>query len=350
MNSSDTASSNPYAFVLRLVSRRESILALFIALLILLVGIRAPAYLALKNIDNLFINTSFLIILVLGQLPVLLTRGIDLSQAAVLAFCGMFLAQLSLTQPELPASAFIVLSLMMGACLGAVNGVFIAWLRIPPIIMTLGTMTIFRGLVYMLSEGAWVSSHEMSDAFKAFPSARMWGLPHIVWVSIACVLAVSLLLTYTRTGRNLYALGGNPTAARFAGISRIKMEVLVYVLSGAAAGLCGYLWTARFAIAYTQAAEGREFAIIAACVIGGVSIAGGKGSVIGALLGALMIAVVETALPFLRVNAFLQQAILGAVILIAIVANARTERKIGRRILRLERSDGDLALNGGRHE
>lgn len=318
------------------MSNREVILAGFIFVLIAAVGIRSPEYLAFKNIDNLLINASFLIILVLGQLPVLLTRGIDLSQAAVLAFCGMFLAQLSLTYPELSASVLIALAITMGGLLGAVNGIFIAWLKIPPIIMTLGTMTIIRGLVYLLSDGAWVSSHEMSVAFKAFPTIRTFGLPNLVWVSVVCVVVMGLLLNYTHTGRNIYALGGNPTAARFAGISRIKMEVLVYVIAGAAAGLCGYLWTARFAIAYTQAADGREFAIIAACVIGGVSIAGGKGSVIGAILGTLLIAVVETALPFLRISAFIQQAILGGVILIAIAANSRSERQPGRRILQLD--------------
>ncbi|WDR03885.1 ABC transporter permease [Devosia algicola] len=155
------------------------------------------------------------------------------------------------------------------------------------------------------------------------------------------------LMAAMRTGRNILAVGGNPSAARYAGISIERTEFLVYVLSGAAAGLVGYLWTARFAIAYTQAAEGREFAIIAACVIGGVSIAGGRGTVIGAVLGAGFITIIDTALPFLRISPFAQTAILGAVILIAVAANAWTERKPGRQILR--RDDASASQDSHSH-
>lgn len=324
--------------------RREIILFALIVLMIIMIAIRAPQYLALTSIDNLLTNAGFLVILVLGQLPVLLTRGIDLSQAAVLAFCGMILAMLSQIMPGLPAIAYIVLALVIGGVLGVVNGGVIAFLKIPPIIMTLGTMSVYRGLVYILSDGAWVSSHELSDRFKEFPGGQDFLLPNIFWVAAACALLVWIMLSFTRTGRNIYAVGGNPVAARYAGIAQRRCEVLVYALSGALAGLCGYLWTARFAIAYTQAAEGREFAIIAACVIGGVSIAGGRGSVVGAILGAFFIAIVETALPFLRVNPFLQMAIIGAVILFAVAANARAERRPGRQIL--SRSESEPAAVG----
>ena len=316
-----------------LIRQREATLLLVIAILIVVIGIRSPEYLALNNIENLLTNASFLIILVLGQLTVLLARGIDLSQAAVLAFCGMFLAQMSQQTPDLPAVFFIFVSILMGAVLGLVNGVAVAACGIPAIIATLGSMAIYRGLVFLLSGGAWVSSHEMSENFKEFPMTHFAGLPYVVWVALACALLFWILLVHTRLGRNIYAVGGNPVAARFAGISRSRIELIVFTLSGAVAGLAGYLWTARFAIAYTQAAEGREFAIIAACVIGGVSIAGGKGTVVGAMLGAFLIAIVETALPFLRVNPFLQLAILGAVILVAVAVNARAERRPGRQIL-----------------
>lgn len=324
--------------------RREIILFALIALIIVLIGLRAPQYLSLTSIDNLLTNAGFLVILVLGQLPVLLTRGIDLSQAAVLAFCGMLLAMLSQIMPGLPAVAYILLALIAGGALGAVNGAVIAFLKIPPIIMTLGTMSVYRGLVYILSDGTWVSSHELSDRFKGFPGGQDFLLPNIFWVAAVCALLVWTGLSYTRTGRDIFAVGGNPLAARYAGIAQRRSEVLVYVLSGALAGLCGYLWTARFAIAYTQAAEGREFAIIAACVIGGVSIAGGRGSVAGAVLGAFFIAIVETALPFLRINPFLQLAIIGAVILLAVAANARAEGRPGRQIL--SRGESDPTASG----
>lgn len=324
-----------------LLKSRDAILGLIVAALIVLVALRAPEYLAGNNVTNIMSNWGFLVILVMGQLCVLLTRGIDLSQASVLAFSGMFLALLSQTMPGLPAVAYVILAILMGAALGLINGALVALVGIPAIIATLGSMTVIRGLIYVLSGGAWISSHEMSGPFKAFPASTFAGAPTVFWLALAVIILFWVLLHYLRTGRSIYAYGGNPNAARNAGVSRVKVEVLVYTLSGAAAGLCGYLWAGRYAIAYTQAAEGREFAIIAACVIGGVSITGGRGTVLGACLGALFIAVVETALPFLRINPFLQLAVIGAVILIAVAANARAERRPGRQILpRRARSDG----------
>lgn len=312
---------------------REGILALVVTMMLGLVALRAPGYLAFSNVTNLLSNWGFLLILVLGQLGVLLTRGIDLSQASILAFSGMFLALLSQVAPDLPSGAYVILSIAMGIGFGVVNAGLIVFAGLPPIIATLGTMTVIRGLIFVLSDGAWISSHEMSAAFKAFPAGATLGLPNVFLVALVALLFVWILLTQRRIGRDIYAHGGNPEAARNAGVSGRRVEFLVYGLSGALAGLCGYLWAGRFAIAYTQSAEGREFAIIAACVIGGASITGGRGTVAGVFLGALFIAILETALPFLRINPFLQLALTGAVILIAVAANARAEWLPGRQIL-----------------
>lgn len=317
----------------RLLSQRETILAGVIAVMIALIFLRAPGYLAASNVANLLSNWGFLIILVVGQFAVLLTRGIDLSQASVLAFCGMFLALLSQQVPGLPALAYVFAALAMGAALGIMNASLVVLAGIPPIIATLGTMTIIRGLIFVLSGGTWISSHEMAPAFKGFPAGTFLGVPNVFWVALIVALVFWVIFTLRRVGRDIYAYGGNPTAARNAGISRARLEFVVYAMSGAVAGLCGYLWTGRFAIAYTQSAEGREFAIIAACVIGGASITGGRGTIIGVVLGALFIAIVETALPFLRINPFLQLAVTGMVILIAVAANARSEWPRTRQIL-----------------
>ena len=320
-------------FASLIASRRENLLAATVLAILAIVAARAPEFLAQQNIDNLLANWGFLAILAIGQLTVLLTGGIDLSQASVLAFTGMFLAILSGIAPELPPAAFVALGLLMGSVLGLVNGAAVAFIGIPPIIATLGTMTIIRGMVYVLSGGAWISSHEMSDPFKSLAAGYALGLPNVFWTACICCLAVWLLLQFTTPGRDICAFGSNQTAARHAGISPARVQLLVFSISGAVAGLCGYLWTARYAIAYTQAAEGKEFAIIAACVIGGVSIAGGRGTAAGVLLGAMLIAVLETSLPFLRISPFAQLAVIGAVILIAVAVNARSERRPGRRIL-----------------
>ncbi len=322
----------------RLLVQRETALALLLVLMLVAIGIRAPEYVTSRNLLNVAINSSVLCILVVGQLFVLLARGIDLSTAANLAFVGMFLALLSHAAPWLPSISYVLMGAALGLVLGAVNGVFIAGVGVPPIICTLGTMAVYRGMIFILSDGAWVSSHEMSEAFKAFPLDTWLGLPNIVSIAVVVALVAWGFLKFTGAGRAIYAVGGSPLAATFAGISIKRTEFLVFLLSGLLSGISGYLWTARYAIAYTQAAEGREFAIIAACVIGGVSIAGGRGTVPGVILGALFISVIESALPFVRVSPFVQTAISGIIILIAVAVNSRSDRHKGRQILEISNS------------
>jgi rhamnose transport system permease protein len=323
----------------RLLARRELALAVLLVALVVVISVRAPEYVVPRNLINVLVGASVLCILVVGQLFVLLVRGVDLSTAANLGYSGMILAMVSHARPELPAVAFILLGAAIGLVLGAVNGVLVAAMRVPPIICTLGTMVIYRGLIFLLSRGAWVHAHEMSEPFKSFPLGAWLGLPNIVLVAIVVAAAAWYFLGYTATGRSIYAVGGNPLAATFAGLSVARVELLVFTLAGVLSGISGYLWTARFAIATPQAAEGREFAIIAACVIGGVSIAGGRGTVPGVILGALFITVIESALPFVRVSPFLQTAISGTVILIAVAVNARGERRPGRQILEVRAAE-----------
>ena len=171
--------------------------------------------------------------------------------------------------------------------LGAFNGLLVWKLDIPPIVVTLGTLTIYRGIIFVLSDGKWVNAHEMSGAFKVLPRTMLAGLPVLSWIAIAVVLAMVVLLKRTAFGRALYAVGGNPTAAIYTGIDVGRTRFVAFTAAGAIAGLSGYLWVARYAVAYVDIAGGFELDVIAACVIGGVSIAGGIGSVGGAVLGAL---------------------------------------------------------------
>jgi rhamnose transport system permease protein len=162
---------------------------------------------------------------------------------------------------------------------------------------------------------------------------ELLGLTSPVWIAIAVSLAFYVFLNFSRAGRNLYAVGGNPVAARYCGISQGKQELLAYAISGVVAGLCGYLWVSRYGVAYSEIANGYELTVIAACVIGGVSIGGGIGSVAGTLLGALFLGIVMIALPVLQISPFWQMAISGTVILAAVMINARAERRPEKLIL-----------------
>ena len=319
---------------MQLLRHRETVLALVVAALALAVGARAPVFLTPGSLLGILADTSFLFMLTLAQMAIILTRGIDLSVAANLALTGMIVALVSRALPGLPLPGIILLAIATGTLLGSVNGLLVAYAGVPPIVVTLGTLAIYRGLIFVIAGGAWLTSKDMSDTFQAFPRVVFLGLSSLVWVAALVSLAFWVFLRHTGTGRNLYAVGGNPVAARYCGINLARQQFLVYTLAGAVSGLCGYLWVSRYGIAYADIAQGYELTVIAACVIGGVSIAGGIGSVSGALLGALFLGLIVNALPVINVSPFWQMLISGAVILAAVIVNARSEKQSGKLILR----------------
>ncbi|MEL7275637.1 MAG: ABC transporter permease [Pseudomonadota bacterium] len=317
-----------------LLASREMFLMIAIAVLLGVISFRFPAFVAPANLIVVFNDTSPLILLAIGQMIVILTRCIDLSVAANLALTGMVVSLVNITAPGLPIIAIIAIAIGFGTLLGMFNGLLVWKLAIPPIVVTLGTMTIFRGVIFLLTEGKWVNSHEMSDAFKSVPRSDLLGLPVLSWIAIAAVILFSVVMTRTSLGRAFYAAGGNPHAATYAGINVGRTQFWAFTISGAIAGLTGYLWVSRFAVAYVDVAGGFELTVVAACVIGGVSIMGGIGSVPGALLGALFLGIIANALPVVNISPFWQMAISGSAIIIAVILNAQANRTPGRIILK----------------
>jgi rhamnose transport system permease protein len=316
-----------------LLRYRELVLALIIAAMVLGIGLYAPAFATKDSLLGVLNDTAFLFMMALAQAVVILTRGIDLSVAANLALTGMLTAMLGRWAPELPALVFLAVSLVIGLSLGLVNGGLIAFLGIPPIVTTLGTLAIFRGMIVVVGGGGQVNASEMGEPFQSFPKLTVLGLNSVFWISAVVALLAWLFLSWTRAGRGMYAVGGNPVAARYCGIDLGRQQLIAYAISGAVAGLCGYLWVARYGVAYVEIATGYELTVIAACVIGGVSIGGGIGSVSGTLLGALFIGVIVNALPVMQVSPFWQMLISGAVILLAVIINARAELRPDKLIL-----------------
>jgi rhamnose transport system permease protein len=323
---------------------REAALAAIVLAIVVSVGLRAPVFLTTSSLYGVMVDTSFLFMLVLAQMAIILTRGIDLSVASNLALTGMVSALFAAAYPGVPMPFVLLLAICVGAFFGFINGVLIATLNIPPIVVTLGTLAVYRGLIFVIAGGAWLTSDDMSPAFVDFPKLNVLGVSVLLWFAVFVSAMFYLFLNYSAAGRSLYAIGGSPVAARFCGINTPLHLVMVYALAGAVSGLCGALWVSRYGIAYVDIANGFELTIIAACVIGGVSIAGGIGSVPGALLGALFLGVVVNALPVINVSPFWQMAISGAVILAAVIANARSERKTGKLIL----PEARRAATGGR--
>lgn len=315
-----------------MLKSRETILALAILVLLGAIALRFAAFIAPANLAAVFTDTSPLIILALGQMAVIVTKCIDLSVAANLALCGMIAAMLNGAGVPLPLILLAVVAL--GAALGAVNGLLVWRLGIPSIVVTLGTMTIFRGIIFLLTAGKWINAHQMTEGFKAFPRAQFLGLPVMAWIAVAVIAGFALFIRRSPLGRALFAVGGNPHAAVYAGIDVGRTQFAAFVISGALAGLTGYLWVARYAVAYVDIAGGFELDVVAACVIGGIAIAGGAGSVAGAVMGALFLGIIKNALPVVGISPFWQMAISGSAIVLAVAFNAAQSRPKGRIILK----------------
>ncbi len=202
--------------MVRLIRKRETLLFLIIVVMIAIFSTRAADFATPENLAGIFNDTSILIILALAQMTVILTKSIDLSVAANLAFTGMAIAMMNAAYPNLPLVVLILAAIVIGACLGAINGLLVWALEIPPIVVTLGTLTIYRGMAFVLSGGAWVNAHQMTPVFLSVPRTPILGLPVLGWVGIIIVLLMYVLLRYTQFGRSAYATGGNPTAAVYA--------------------------------------------------------------------------------------------------------------------------------------
>jgi rhamnose transport system permease protein len=254
--------------------------------------------------------------------------------AANLALSGMIVALINFHYPDVPVWLLLILATGLGLIMGAINGLLVWKLGIPAIVVTLGTMSIYRGIIFLLSGGSWVNSNQMGADFLGLPRTLILGLPVLSWCAIAVLLLVSYFLCYSRTGRAFYTAGGNATAAYYTGINAGKMQFVSFCLSGMLAGFCGYLWISRFAVAYVDVANGFELQVVAACVIGGISTMGGSGRVLGCLFGALFLGVINNALPVIGVSPFWQMAISGTVIVIAVLLNERGNKRKGRLILR----------------
>jgi len=323
----DSAPSRP-DFLLTLARFREVSIILFILLLILLVSLRAPTFLTPGNIRIILMNISILAIVSLAQAMVIITRGIDLSVSSMVGLTAMMVAFTVRAYPFTPIPLLILLGMGLGLVLGSINGVVIAAGRVPPIIATLGTLSVYRGLIFLYSQGTWINAYEMPLAFKQLTKAAPLGLPNLVIFAVVVAVLVYYFLNFTRPGRDIYALGSNPDAAKMSGIRTQRITFLVYALSGLACGLAGVLWASRFEAAQTNTATGFELQTVAASVVGGVNMLGGSGTVPGVLLGALLLGIIENSLTLVRISPFWQLAAQGLLILLAVVADSSIQRRL----------------------
>jgi rhamnose transport system permease protein len=308
-------------FLYTLIRFREAGISIFILILVFMVTLRAPSFLTADNFNDILLNISILVIVALAQTMVIITHGIDLSVSSMVGLVAMMVAFVVKQNPEMSIILAVVLGMALGSVLGMFNGLIITYGKVPPIIATLGTLSIYRGLVFYYSQGTWINSFELPKSFKMLSKGTLLGLPNMVIIAIFVAVIIYYFLNHTRTGRDIYAVGSNPDAAQFAGIRKDRIIFLVYLLSGVLCGLAAVLWASRFESAQTNTAVGFELQTVAASVVGGVSISGGVGTVPGVLLGALLLGIIQNSLTLIRISPFWQLAAQGLLILIAVISD-----------------------------
>jgi rhamnose transport system permease protein len=325
-----TKTKRPGLSLSGLVKTRELGIILALAVLVVYTTVGNPRFLSGQSIRDILLNTAILAVMAAGQAVVVITRNIDLSVGSVLGLSAFTVATMMSTNPDLPMIAALLVGLAVGAVAGLINGVLVRYGRVPALVVTLGTLYMFRGITYSWAGGQQVNADELPRHFLRFANASVLGVPWLVLIAVVVVGGVSVLMRNYRVGRELYAMGSSPQAAELAGIRVARNLLGAFLLSGALAGLAGVLFAARFGTVDASAGNGYELTVVAAVVVGGVAVFGGSGTVWGAGLGALLLTVIGSALAVLDINQFWQQAIVGALILFAICADRLVAVRIAR--------------------
>jgi rhamnose transport system permease protein len=302
----------------RLFLIRELGIGLALVLLVAVTALTNPRFLSAQSVKDLLLGSTILAILAVGQAVVIITRNVDLSVGSILGLTGFATGSLFMAYPDTPIPVAIAVGMGIGAACGAFNGILIAAARVPALVVTLGTLYVFRGIDYTWATGRQINAADMPAGFLSMGTQTILGAPILTLYAVVVLLLAGFYLRSYRSGRELYAIGSDPDAARLSGIPVGRRVFFAFLVSGALAGLGGVCYAARYGTLDANAGLGYELEVVAAVVVGGVAIFGGSGSVYGAALGAVLLTTIGSALPVLGVNPFWQRAAVGVLILAAI--------------------------------
>ncbi len=330
----EPSSLSPRARAIRTVLRsRELSVAIVLLIVIAAAAIKSPDFVfSSTGWRDLLLTPSIMLLLAAGQTVVIVTRNVDLSVGSILGLSAWLTGELFVAHPGInPIVAFLI-GIAAGAGLGLINGVVVGFGNVPSLVITLGTQYIFRGIVLTWAGSKLISASQMPDGFLNLGTKQILTIPVLFIVSLVIVLAVGYYLQTASSGRELYAVGSDPEAAVLYGLPVRRRVIGAFVLSGALAGLAGVVFAARYGTVSSSAGTGIEFQAVAAAVVGGVAIFGGSGSAWGAAIGAVLLVTINSALPIAGISEFWQQALVGALIIAAIVLDrvlaARQARKL----------------------
>jgi rhamnose transport system permease protein len=299
----------------------------FLILLGAVFALLSPQFLTAQNLSAIVSNAAILAIVAAAQAVILITRNLDVSVGSIMGFAAYLTADFAASHagigPEL-----VLMPLVIGGALGAMNGLLVAYAKVPPLIATLGTMSLYRGFTYIYAQGQEVTSNKLPRWMIQMVDMRFEGVPALVILAVLVVCALAAFLRFYPLGRRIYAVGSNPPASAFFGLRTERIVLFAYVLGGVLCGLAGFLYAARVGTVTVILASGWELTSLAAAVIGGVSVTGGSGTVIGAALGAVVLATIDNGLVLLRVPEFWRMFVQGT----AIIAAATADVVIGAQI------------------
>jgi rhamnose transport system permease protein len=313
----------------------------FLVLLGAVFAVLSPQFLTPQNLSAIISNAAILAIVAAAQAVVLLTRNLDVSVGSIMGFAAYITADFA-AQHQGIGPVLVLLPLLIGGVLGAINGLLVAYGGVSPLIATLGTMSLYRGMTYIYAHGQEVTASRLPRWMIESVDLRIGGFPALVLLSALLVVLLAVFLRFYPTGRRIYAVGSNPPASAFFGLRTERIVLFAYVLTGVLCGLAGFLYAARVGTVTVILASGWELTSLAAAVIGGVSVTGGSGTVIGAALGAVVLATIDNGLVLLRVPEFWRMFIQGS----AIVAAATADVIIGSQIRKTLRARRRFARSG----
>ncbi|GGM08306.1 ABC transporter permease [Promicromonospora citrea] len=316
-----------------LLRRREAGIALALLAVIGVTTLVQPGFLlSAGGWRDLLLTPAILVVLAVGQAVVVITRNVDLSVGSVLGLTAYLTGRLFLDAPDLPIAVVALVAVAAGTALGLVNGVVVAFARVPALVITLGTLYVYRGITLTWAGSDRIDAGDMPRTFLRLGTQQVLGVPVLTIVAVVVLAAVAHYLHTARGGRQLYAIGSDPDAAALAGLPVRRRLLGAFALGGALAGLAGVMFAARYGTVSSGAGTGMELQVVGAVVVGGVAIFGGSGTVAGAALGAMLLLTINRALPVVGIPDFWQRAVVGALIIGAIaldrVLAARRSRRL----------------------
>jgi rhamnose transport system permease protein len=329
---------NAQTFVTAAFRLREIGIVIALAVAVIFFGVRADNFLTLGNWQGIAQNVAIVVVVGVGETMVILTRNIDLSVGSIVGLTAYLAAATFVHHSGWPIAVVALVAVAIGLGLGLINGLLVAVANIPAIIATLATLAIYRGFDAQITGGGNITAYQLPDAFLNLASSKPAGLPALAWIAVGVAIVGGAVLRWAPWARDFYAVGSNPDAARLAGIPAKRRVIATFAISGALAGLGGFLFLSRFPTVDAVAANGFELTVITAVVIGGVNVFGGSGTVLGAVLGAVLVATIENGFTLLRFSEFWKIFFNGFAIVVAVTIDALVTQRLQEALRRRRRA------------